>query len=100
MLFYLSLRKFPCETIKLDKSLNDEIHRDNDSFEIIVSTINLCYKLDKTVVAEGVETAEQLSLLKGLHCDEIQGYYYSKPIEEPTIKRKYRLVQGSRSSFQ
>jgi diguanylate cyclase (GGDEF)-like protein/PAS domain S-box-containing protein len=80
------LRKFPCETIKLDKSLIDEIHRDRDSYEIIASTINLCHKLNKTVVAEGVETIDQLSLLKEFNCDEIQGYYYSKPIEEPVLK--------------
>jgi EAL domain-containing protein (putative c-di-GMP-specific phosphodiesterase class I) len=80
------LRKFPCETIKLDKSLIDEIHKDKDNYEIIASTINLCHKLNKTVVGEGVETHEQLSLLKELKIDEIQGFLYSKPIEENQFK--------------
>ncbi len=75
------LKKIPCEIIKLDKSLVDEIHQDRDHYEIIASTIQLCHKLGKSVVAEGVETTEQLSLLKALSCDEIQGYYYSKPLD-------------------
>jgi diguanylate cyclase (GGDEF)-like protein/PAS domain S-box-containing protein len=84
------LRKFPCETIKFDKSLIDEIHKDPDSYEIIASNINLCHKLKKSVVGEGVETAEQLTLLKDLKCDEIQGYLYSKPLEEHKFKELLR----------
>lgn len=74
-------RKFQCETIKIDKSLIQDIHRDIENYEIIETIITLCHKLKKFVVAEGVETIEQLSLLQKLHCDEIQGYYYSKPID-------------------
>jgi diguanylate cyclase (GGDEF)-like protein/PAS domain S-box-containing protein len=85
------LRKFPCETIKFDKSLIDEIHKDPDSYEIMASNIKLCHKLKKSVVAEGVETAEQLSLLKDLKCDEIQGYLYSKPLDEHNFKE---LLKG------
>lgn len=84
------LRKFPCEIIKLDKILIDEIHSDQDNYEIIASTINLCHKLKKSVVAEGVETAEQLSLLKELKIDEVQGYLYSKPIEEHQFRNFLR----------
>ncbi|MCM3570452.1 EAL domain-containing protein [Neobacillus mesonae] len=86
------LKKFPCDIVKIDKSLIDDVHRDKDNYEIIASTIALCHKLHKTVVAEGVETEEQLTLLKRLHCDEIQGYFYSKPVEENEYKRY--LTQG------
>jgi diguanylate cyclase (GGDEF)-like protein/PAS domain S-box-containing protein len=81
------LRKLPCEIIKIDKSLIRDIHRDKDNFEIVSSIITLCHKLKKSVVAEGVENEEQLSLLRKLHCNEIQGYIYSKPVAENEYKR-------------
>jgi diguanylate cyclase (GGDEF)-like protein len=84
------LRKFPCEIIKIDKSLIKDIHKDKDNFEIIASIISLCHKLKKSVVAEGVETEEQLSLLRKLNCNEIQGYIYSKPIDIIEYKRILR----------
>jgi EAL domain-containing protein (putative c-di-GMP-specific phosphodiesterase class I) len=76
------LTKLPCEIIKIDKSLIKDIHIDKDNFEITSSIISLCHKLQKQVVAEGVETSEQLSILQKLNCDEIQGYLYSNPIDE------------------
>lgn len=76
------LRKIPCKTIKLDKSLIKDIFRDKDNHEIISSIIALCHRLKKTVVAEGVENEQQLIILRKLHCDEIQGDLCSKPVEE------------------
>ncbi|WP_311315624.1 EAL domain-containing protein [Neobacillus niacini] len=76
------LRKIPADTIKIDKSLIDHINHDRVNFEIISSLISLCHKLNKAVVAEGVETKEQLHLLQELQCDEIQGYFYSRPVAE------------------
>lgn len=75
------LKKFPCKTIKIDKSLIGDIYRDKENHEIISSIITLCHKLNKTVVAEGVENEQQLLILRKLHCDEIQGYLYSKPVD-------------------
>jgi diguanylate cyclase (GGDEF)-like protein/PAS domain S-box-containing protein len=81
------LRKLPCEIIKIDKSLIRDIHKDQDNFEIVSSIITLCHKLKKSVVAEGVENEEQLSLLRKLRCNQIQGYLYSKPVAENEYKR-------------
>ncbi len=81
------LKKFPYEIVKIDKSLIDEIHKDPYNYEIIASIITLCHKLKRAVVAEGVETTEQLAILKQLHCDEIQGYLYSKPVDEQQFKK-------------
>lgn len=81
------LKKIPCEVVKLDKSLIREMHQDRDHYEIIASTIQLCHKLGKSVVAEGVEMTEQLTLLKALSCDEIQGYYYSKPLDGHSFRK-------------
>ena len=86
------LRKLPCDIIKIDKSLIRDIHRDTDNFEIISSIISLCHKLNKSVVAEGVELEEQLALLRKLHCNEIQGYFYSKPVDEARYKQL--LIEG------
>jgi diguanylate cyclase (GGDEF)-like protein/PAS domain S-box-containing protein len=90
------LKKFPCEIVKIDKSLINDIHYDKDNHEIIASIIALCHKLKKTVVAEGVEKKEQLSILRRLRCDQIQGYLFSKPVNE----QEYQgfLKEGKRFS--
>ncbi|WP_318503975.1 EAL domain-containing protein [Bacillus sp. T3] len=81
------LRKFPCKTIKLDKSLIDGIHNVVENYQIAAAIINLCQRLKKSVVAEGVETKEQLDILRQLSCNEIQGYIYSKPLDEYEYER-------------
>lgn len=86
------LKKFPCETIKIDKSLIKDIHKDKQNHEIVGSIISLCHKLNKKVVAEGVEVREDLFILRKLHCDEIQGYLYSKPVDELMYKKL--LIEG------
>jgi diguanylate cyclase (GGDEF)-like protein len=74
------LRKLPIDFIKIDKSFIDEVTiNPKDSF-IASSLISLAHGIDLSVVAEGVETLEQLNLLKSYDCDEIQGYYFSKPL--------------------
>jgi diguanylate cyclase (GGDEF)-like protein/PAS domain S-box-containing protein len=75
------LLKFPCDIIKIDKSLIREIQNQNASYEVVAAIVSLCKRLKKTVVAEGVETSEQLELLQTLDCEEIQGYLYSRPVE-------------------
>jgi diguanylate cyclase (GGDEF)-like protein/PAS domain S-box-containing protein len=85
------LRKFPCDTVKIDKSLIDNIQIDIGNYEIVTAIINLCQKLKKSVVAEGVENIEQLSILKELSCNEIQGYIYSKPLDELEYKEYLKI---------
>jgi len=75
------LRQFPFDAIKIDKSFIQEITSPQKHGRIIVeSTISLIKKLELQVVAEGVETDEQLQLLKALDCDQVQGYIYSQPL--------------------
>jgi diguanylate cyclase (GGDEF)-like protein/PAS domain S-box-containing protein len=76
------LKNFPCDVIKIDKSLIKDIHKDIESHEIIASIVSLCRRLRKRVVAEGVETEEQAMILRKLRCNESQGYLYSKPVDE------------------
>ncbi|NOX16092.1 MAG: EAL domain-containing protein [Epsilonproteobacteria bacterium] len=76
----LSLKDFPIDTIKIDKAFIDDIQNNAKTVKIIESIIYLCKKLDLKVVAEGVETVEQVTWLYENECDEIQGYYYSEPL--------------------
>ncbi|OIJ11062.1 hypothetical protein BKP37_16765 [Anaerobacillus alkalilacustris] len=76
------LRKLPCDTIKIDKSLINDILSNNETYEIFEATIRLCHKLNKSVVVEGIETNEQLSIIQTLDCKEFQGYLCSKPLKQ------------------
>lgn len=73
------LNTLPINTIKIDKSFIDEIHHHSDQAPIVASIITLAKNLDLKVVAEGVESYEQLKYLKSHGCHEIQGYYFSRP---------------------
>lgn len=75
------LREFPFDTIKIDRSYIQEITKKEKNSRIIVeSIITLIKKLGIHVVAEGVETDEQLNFLKTLQCNEVQGYIFSRPL--------------------
>jgi len=74
------LKRFPISTLKLDRSFIMGLPEDRDDKKIVAATIALAHGLDMSVVAEGVETVEQLEWLKQAACDEIQGYYFSKPL--------------------
>ena len=74
------LRKFPIDTIKIDRSFVSDITTNTDDAEIIRTIINMGRTLNRNILAEGVETQEQLDLLKEYNCDEIQGYFISPPL--------------------
>lgn len=73
------LRKLPIDTLKIDQSFVQDIGRDENGEAIVIAIIQLAHNLHLTVIAEGVETEGQLDFLKYKNCDEIQGYFYSKP---------------------
>ena len=74
------LRQFPVTQLKIDKSFIDNIASESRERAIVRTIIQLAHQLDMTVVAEGVETEQQAEILSGLGCDELQGYYFSKPL--------------------
>lgn len=74
-----SLNQLPFDTLKLDKSLIDYIENSRGR-EVIRHTIALAHSLGMQVLAEGVEKADQVEILRTLDCDEIQGFYYSRPV--------------------
>lgn len=75
------LRTLPIDVLKIDKSFIDGIVIEEKSEYIINSIVELSHYLSLLVVAEGVETKEQLDFLKRISCDVIQGYYFSRPVE-------------------
>lgn len=74
------LRKYKVDTVKIDKSFIKNITENAESLEIVKFIIALAKKLNRKVVAEGVETLEQLRLIQKYDCDELQGYYFSRPL--------------------
>lgn len=74
------LKYFSVDKLKIDKSFVDHIARGGNDTAIIEATIAMAHKLGLTVIAEGVESAEQAEILKSLLCDEIQGYLLSRPL--------------------
>lgn len=81
------LKKFPIDELKIDKSFLDDFPESEGDIAIIRAILSLAGNLNLNVVAEGVEREVQLETLRTLGCDEIQGYYFSRPLpEEEFIK--------------
>ena len=76
------LHRFPVNTLKIDRSFVVRMHADDEHFEIVRTIVTLAHTLEMDVIAEGIETAEQLALLKMLDCEQGQGYLFSKPLSK------------------
>ncbi len=74
------LRQFPVNCLKIDQSFISELETKNDDLSIVKAIVSLGHSLSMKVIAEGVETKEQLLKLQENNCDEIQGFYLSRPI--------------------
>ena len=79
------LKTFPIDTIKIDKSFVKDMTTDSDDQAITQAIISMAHSLKLDVVAEGVETKEQLELLRSQNCDIIQGYLFSRPVPADDI---------------
>jgi diguanylate cyclase (GGDEF)-like protein len=75
-----SLKRLPIDALKIDQSFVRDATTDQDDAEIVMAITTLAHNLRLKVVAEGVETEEQLRFLQLLRCDEIQGFFFSKPL--------------------
>ena len=73
------LHHLPVDTLKVDRSFVSRIGKDQEKGEIVGSIATLAHNLGMEVIAEGVETAFQLSLVKALKCESAQGFYFSPP---------------------
>jgi EAL domain-containing protein (putative c-di-GMP-specific phosphodiesterase class I) len=95
------LRRFPLDTLKIDRSFVSEMEDTSESRAIVQMIMSLGRSLGMEMVAEGVETAEQASLLRSLGCEYAQGYFFIKPTDQEGIaevllksrESAYRLQQ-------
>lgn len=84
------LQKLPVTRLKIDKSFIDNLPDSENSVSIVKVIIALAKTFHLSLTAEGVETKEQLEFLQNEKCDEIQGYYYSKPLSLQDLKKFYK----------
>ena len=84
------LKRFPVDALKIDRSFVAGLGGDRDDEAIVGSVINLAHNLGMTAVAEGVETDAQLELLQELHCDEVQGFRFSRAVPADEISFELR----------
>ena len=89
-LAYLS--RFPIHKLKIDQSFVRNMHSVKEQSAIVQATIGLGHSLGLIVIAEGVETEAQRGMLSGWRCDEIQGYYYSRPLPAASA---LKFLEGS-----
>jgi len=88
------INMLPIDYVKIDRSLIKDMIKDVKSGYLLENTINLLHNLDKVVVAEGVEDEETYIRLRELGCEEVQGYYISKPLLKKDLER-FLLVYNS-----
>jgi EAL domain-containing protein (putative c-di-GMP-specific phosphodiesterase class I) len=80
------LHRFSVDTLKIDRYFVSSMMVDERNLNIVRTIVSLAHNLHMEVVAEGVETGEQASLLSGMHCDAVQGYYFSRPLQAEDIE--------------
>ncbi|HET6631691.1 MAG TPA: EAL domain-containing protein [Rhodanobacteraceae bacterium] len=88
------IARLPATTLKVDQSFIRDMAASPDQLSIVSAIISLAHALGMTVVAEGVETAEQSRMLRLLRCDEVQGFLFSRPLDAAGIAE---LLEGGRS---
>ena len=86
------LRRFPIDKLKIDRSFINELTTSSDAASIVKAIISLAHSLRLKVVAEGVETEEQLQQLRELGCDQFQGFYRSAAVLPGEIEKLVRMV--------
>ena len=105
-----SIKSLDLDTIKIDRNFIKDIVGDKDSYEIFTGLVNMSTCLSKNVLAEGIETREQFDLVQKLEIKEVQGYYFSEPLEshffdqwmkefDKQQKSQLKLVRKQKSSL-
>jgi EAL domain-containing protein (putative c-di-GMP-specific phosphodiesterase class I) len=84
------LKRFPIDCVKIDRAFIKDTPANTDDVAIAKTIVAMAQALNLSTVAEGVETAEQLELMKTLGCDQIQGYFFSRPLPADDFLKFYR----------
>lgn len=93
------LKRLPFDTLKIDKSFVNDISHSQDDAAIAAAIITLAHTMDMQVIAEGVETADQLKFLYDQNCDAIQGFLFSRPIPNQKVKKFIEEFYSKRSNI-
>ena len=91
------LKKFPISTLKIDRSFVIGLPYEENDCAIARAIVTMAQQLRQEIVAEGVETAEQMAFLRDLGCDQLQGYLFSQPV--PAAEFETMLREGKRLAF-
>jgi len=86
------LKRFPVSKLKIDRSFVKDLPEDTDDGAIVLAIIAMAQQLKLSVIAEGVETQEQLDFLKKHQCKEAQGYFFSRPVEAAACEALLRTA--------
>jgi diguanylate cyclase (GGDEF)-like protein/PAS domain S-box-containing protein len=90
------LRRFPLDSIKIDRSFVTDLAQEPDDATIVRTVIAMAHSLDLEVIAEGVETPEQLEFLRAENCDRVQGFYFSQAV--PLASLESYIVRGTEAA--
>ena len=83
------LHRFPIDNLKIDRSFIDRLDSYDESYELVKTIIILGHNLKMKVIAEGIETHEQLEHLKSMSCEYAQGYFFAKPLSVKDIEIRF-----------
>lgn len=83
------LKHFPVNYLKIDQSFIADVAKNRNTLTIVKAVIDVAHALNLKVTAEGIETEEQLMLMQNLDCDELQGFYISKPLPIDEAEKQY-----------
>lgn len=89
------LKTFPVSRLKIDRSFIRDVAVNPDDAAITTAIISMAKSLNLKVIAEGVENEPQMAFLRTHHCDEIQGYYFSKPVSADEVVEKFAIYGES-----
>jgi len=92
------LKRLPIDTVKIDQSFVKDINTDHENAAIATAIVAMAHGMRLRVLAEGVETVEQLEFLRALECDEVQGYFIGRPVPHEEIEETLRRTMLHRQS--
>ena len=92
------LRQYPIGTVKIDRTFLEDVPRSQASATLVETILSMAHSLGKRVVAEGVETMEQLEFLRERRCDVAQGFYLARPLTEAAMTELLQARAASASA--